>query len=507
MGRSLGVGMLVVVLGVAGCAGSGQDDDSDTTLVTPDEDPSDYTYDLASAVTITLGGTSITTSDSSAVKVSGSTATITAEGTYKITGSLTDGQLVVDASKSVVKLVLVNASLASSSTAPLYVVKAARTILILPDGSKSTLSDGKGYCSDAEPNAAVFANSSLAFFGEGSGALTVTGNCGDGVSTDDGLIVKSGVLEVSAVDDAIRGKDYLIVRGGTVRATASTGHALKSDEEENASAGFVTIEGGTLELSSDGGDAIHATNDVKISGGTFAMSASSQGINAARSVTIDGGELVMAGVREGIESKSITINAGSVSIDASDDSLNATAGVGGESADGSSLVVNGGFVRLNSTRGDAVDSNGDVRITGGTLIAHGPSSQPEVGLDFNGQCLIEGGMVVISGPSSRMTQKPDTGSTQPSVLLQFRSTRAAGSLLQVQDSTGSAIATFAPARAYQTLLVSSPALKSGQTYTVVGGGTSSGVNQGGLYSGGTLTGGTVLGTVTISGTSSSATVN
>lgn len=507
MGRSLGVGMLVAVLGITGCAGSAQGDDSDTTLVTPDEEASDYTYDLSSAVTITLSGTSISTSDSSAVKVNGSTATITAEGTYRISGSLTDGQLMVDASKSVVKLVLVDASLASSSTSPLYVLKAARTIVIVPDGSKSTVVDGKGYCTDTEPNAAIFANSSLAFFGEGTGTLTVTGRCGDGVSTDDGLIVKSGVLEVSAVDDALRGKDYLIVRGGTVRASASTGHALKSDEEENTGAGFITVEGGTLELSSDGGDAIHATTDVKISGGTFAMSASSQGINAARSVTIDGGELVMAGVSEGIESKSITINAGSLSIDATDDSLNATAGVGGESADGSTLVINGGFVRLNSSRGDAVDSNGDVKITGGTVVAHGPSSQPEVGLDFNGQCLIEGGTVVISGPSSRMSQKPDTGSKQASVLLQFRSTRSAGSLVQVQDSSGNAIATFAPARAYQTLIVSSPALQSGQTYTVVGGGSSSGVNQGGLYSGGTLTGGTVLGTVTLSESSSSATVN
>ena len=59
-----------------------------------DMDPS---YDEESAVAITLNGDSATSSDSAGVTVEDGTVTITAEGTYIISGTLSDGQIVVDA--------------------------------------------------------------------------------------------------------------------------------------------------------------------------------------------------------------------------------------------------------------------------------------------------------------------------------------------------------------------------------------------------------------------------
>jgi hypothetical protein len=67
----------------------------------------------------------------------------------------------------------------------------------------------------------------------GAGSLSVKGTYADGISSDDGLLLKSGVVTVSAADDAVRGKDYLIVEGGTVSAIGKTGHGLKSDNEDS----------------------------------------------------------------------------------------------------------------------------------------------------------------------------------------------------------------------------------------------------------------------------------
>ena len=78
-------------------------------------------YDEADSALITLSGTGAFC-DSDAVDISGSTVTITAEGAYILSGSLSDGMIIVDAdSAAKIQLVLDGVSVTSASSAAIYV--------------------------------------------------------------------------------------------------------------------------------------------------------------------------------------------------------------------------------------------------------------------------------------------------------------------------------------------------------------------------------------------------
>jgi hypothetical protein len=163
-------------------------------------DASTAAYDESAVVAITLTGTGATT-DSSAVTVSGSTVTITAAGTYRISGSLTDGQVVVNSpGDGTVRLILNGVDIASSSTSPLVITDAQDAVIELADGSQNTLSDATNYvypdATTDEPNAALFSSADLTITGAGS--LTVNGQANDGITSKDGLVIDSGTIVVHA---------------------------------------------------------------------------------------------------------------------------------------------------------------------------------------------------------------------------------------------------------------------------------------------------------------------
>jgi len=163
-----------------------------------------------------------------------------------------------------VRILFNGVDLHNSSSSPVYIKNAYKTIIVLTDGSNNFVSDASSYSFDSqnedEPNAAIFSDDNLTIYGNGS--LTVDGNYNDGIASKDGLIIKSGTITVNAVDDGIRGKDYLLVKGGNISINAA-GDGLKSDNDEDTAAGFITIEGGTIDISSME-DAITAETDVYI---------------------------------------------------------------------------------------------------------------------------------------------------------------------------------------------------------------------------------------------------
>lgn len=469
------------------------------------EEASDYTYDASTAIGIVFNGTSVT-SASSGVTISGATATITAAGTYTVSGTTSGGQLMVNAPNSVVKIILNGVSITNASTAPVYIKKSLKTILITADGTTNTITDSRTTTATADPTSAIFSNTDISFYGNGT--LTVSSSKNDGISTDDGVIIKSGTLNVTAYDDAIRGKDYLIVRDGIVKATATAGHALKSDNETDTSYGYVTIDNGTFTLTSGGKDGIHATHNVTVNGGTTTISATyGQGLKAVKSVTINDGSVSINKAKEGIESANINLKGGSLNVIATDDALNATLGTGGESSDGSLINISGGNIVLNSSGGDGLDSNGNVVMTGGTVIIHGPQSAPEVGLDVNGYCNINGGTFVASGPNAgNMIESASSTSTQCTVLIKFSSSKSAGSIIHIQNESGTDVATFAPTRAYNYIVLSSSLLTKGASYSAYTGGSYSTAANNGFYSGGTYTAGTLLKTFSTSASGSLTTI-
>jgi hypothetical protein len=539
------------------------------------ESNGDYSTSSSNAVAITLNGALITASANSAV-VSGSKVTITSAGTYTLTGSLTDGQVIVNSTaKGTVRLVLNNVDIHSAASAPVYIMAADKVIIELADGSKNTLTDGNVYVfadkANEEPNAALFSKADLTIFG--SGSLTVNANFRDGISSKDGLIIASGTITVNAADDGIRGKDYLVIKDGKITVNAK-GDGLKSDNEEDATRGYISIEKGTITLTS-GGDAINAQTDtvitggeftlkagggsakasttvstkgikgsvqvvieggtfnidaaddtlhsngsITINGGKFTLASADDGMHADQSLTINNGDINITKSYEGVESTVLTINNGSLRLVSSDDGINGAnasesgsagmpGGFGRPGAQASTtytgkvhLYMNGGYVVVNAL-GDGVDVNGAIDMTGGTLLVSGPTAQNNGAVDYDAYFKMTGGLLVAAG-SSGMAMAPSTTSTQYGILVNFSATQAAGTLVHIQDSTGKDILTFAPAKPYQSLAFSSPALVKGGTYTVFTGGKSTGTVTDMLYQGGSYTAGTQAASLTISSILTSA---
>jgi hypothetical protein len=424
--------------------------------------PRDDTVEVAvdsAPVQITLAGDAISV-DGPGVTVNGSTATITAASAYRLSGTLADGQIVVDTEdKETVHLILDGADLRNSTGAPLNVIAAAAVVIVLADGSKNTVSDAASYVfADAatdEPNAAIFSKTDLTITGDG--ALAVQGNFNDGIASKDGLVIAGGSITVEAVDDGIRGKDYLLIEAGNISVVAQ-GDGLKADNEENAAKGYIAITGGVIEvnaggdaitaqtdvlvgdgqltLSSGGGsnspidestsakgikaavsvtidggifaidaadDAIHANDSITINGGDFTLASGDDGMHADSTLTINDGEIRITQSYEGIESAVITIDGGAIDIMASDDGVNVA---GGNDGSGTAAGMQpGGRPGRGGPGMDAFTFTGHtyLYINGGTMMVEATGD----GIDVNGAIEMTGGLVVVNGPTQQMNSALD----------------------------------------------------------------------------------------------------
>jgi hypothetical protein len=303
--------------------------------------------DSSESIAIALNGDSISVGGAGAT-VSGSTVTIIFPGTYELSGSLTDGQVIVDVQDGIVGLVLNGVNISSSTGPAIYIPTAQEAVIVLADGTENQVSDGnarENEGSEDEPTAAIFSMADLTL--SGSGSLDVDGNYQDGITSKDGLVVTGGTIIVHSVDDGIRGKDYIIVRDGEITVDAGD-DGLKSDNEVDTTQGYVRIEDGNLEVTA-GGDAIQAQTAAMVSGGQLTLtsggghsgwvdeSASAKGIKGVASVTIDGGTFSIASADDAIHSNgSIVINDGTFVLSTGDDGIHAD----------ESLEINGGDIRI-----------------------------------------------------------------------------------------------------------------------------------------------------------------
>lgn len=489
-----------------------------TALAATHDDASDYAWNEGEEVAIALSDAG--SGDGDGVTVDGSVVTITEAGTYRLTGSLSDGQVVVDtADDEVVRLIFDGVDITSSTTAPVSVVDAAKVVVILDAGSENALADATTYqfaSADLdEPNAALFSTADLTIAGEGS--LDVTGSYNDGIASKDGLVIAGGAITVNAADDGIRGKDYLVITGGTLTIAAG-GDALKSDNAEDATLGYVTIAGGTLSLTA-GTDGVDAVSSAIVDGGALTISAGDDGIHADTRLEIRGGAIDITRSYEGIEATQVVITGGAITLVADDDGLNVAGGndasvangpgdrggpggapggaggPGGETATAGYYVEMSGGTLVMTTGGDGFDSNGSATVTGGIIVINGPTANNNGAIDVNGEFLVSNAVLVAAG-SLGMAETPDATSSQASLHLQFDSGVVAGTVVSVQASDGTAIATFEASKPFQSLVISTPSVAAGAAYDVLTGGTVSGESLGGLYLDPTYSGGTVIGTVT-----------
>ncbi len=550
--------LLTVVYGIAVQPAASVSAQEPVDLVAVHTNAEDYIWDSAAVTTIALSDSGSTVTGAGAT-ISGSIVTITTAGNYSLSGTLTAGQIVVDTDdEALVRVILNGVNISSTTSAPIFIANAEETMIVLADNSANVVSDAANYvyasAEEDEPNAAIFSKSNLTIYGNGT--LTVNANFNDGITSKDGLVITSGTITVNAVDDGVRGKDYLVVENGSLTVNAG-GDALKSDNEEDAGTGYLSIVNGTISVNAggdalsavtnvmiadgqfalvsgggsaytvaadssakgikadvsvqiDGGtftvnsadDALHSNGTITVNGGVLTIAANDDGIHADAAVTINGGDINITDSYEGIESGVITLNGGTVHLISSDDGVNVSSGNGGMMMGGQVtatdyvLHINGGYLYMDAN-GDGLDSNGAIEMTGGVVVVNGPTEQMNGSVDYDAWFTMTGGWLVTAG-SSGMAEAPDTSSTQASVLINFTTMQAAGTLINIASSDGTNVLTFAPTKQYQSITFSSPELTQGATYTVSLGGSADGTATDGVYSGGSYSGGMEYGSFTVS---------
>lgn len=243
----------------------------------------------AGEVTLTLLSDNIE-SDSDAVAISGSTATISTSGTYRITGVLDDGQIIVDARNSDVTLVLDGADITCLNGAPIDVEDADEVTVTLAAGTENTLTDSASYQADGvttEADATLYSKADLILNGEGS--LTIHANSNDGIASRDTLLIESGNITINAKNHGIKGKDYLMIYDGVIVVTAG-GDGLKATNDVQPSLGYVEITGGQVHLTTED-EGISAITDIRISGAKLVIDSANNGMKTGDAIVIENAEV------------------------------------------------------------------------------------------------------------------------------------------------------------------------------------------------------------------------
>ena len=461
----------------------------------------DLTWDSSGEKTIDLANPTAT----AGVSVENGTITITSGGTYRLTGEYS-GQVKIEATKTdTVRLVLDNAKITNSTGAAINVVSAAEAIIYTAAGTTNTVADEANYTAtgDDDPDAAIYSTANLTLAGEGS--LSVKGSYEEGIHTTGGLVIASGTLEVNAANTGIKGKDYVDITGGIVNVTAAQ-DGIKSTNTDDESMGFTRLSAGSVTVSA-GDDGLKAPHTLEISGGTLNIEKSNEGIEA-QYINILDGDVTVNSTDDGINA-SLKDSSSDTSSDTT--SGTATAGqqtqqnqngqvqqapAGGGAAPGGSqgstgqnqnmpqpptdgampgggtfevvdaaINISGGTVTVNA-EGDGIDSNGTATFSGGTVTVNGPVAGGNNALDSNGDLLLNGG-TVTTGSTADMFEAPSSASTSGYLKITDSSALTQGSTVQVTDSSGTVVANYKiTTSGVQLVLVSNKNIVKGQSYTV-----------------------------------------
>lgn len=400
-----------------------RDEDSEENESSQYFTANDQNTGWTAATTITLNGDTAALSGPGAY-ANGGSVTITAAGYYDVTGTLTDGSLIVDAGKNAKVFIRLNGvHITCADDAAIRVNQADKVFLTLAEGTENAVTSGETYSETAladKTDGAIFSHDDLTI--NGSGSLTVTAAYKHGIAANDSLRITGGSITVTAPADTIHVNDALRITGASITLTA-------------------------------GDDAIHSDT----------------------SIAILGGSITVTDCYEGIEALEILIEDGDITVTSTDDGINAC---GTQTADGNlpSVTINGGTVTLLNPSGrdaDGIDSNGNIDIGGGlvyiSLVGDGSNCALDYGSENGGVCRINGGTVVACGGSS-MLETMSENSAQPS-LLYAGANQAAGTEVTLQDSSDETLLTYTAPNSFSAVLVSCPAMQTGSTYTLTLGDT------------------------------------
>lgn len=407
--------LCMMIWGLAGCT-------APTEAVIESQEPSTFSdrdlsgaYDEANAVRIVLSDKGSQASVSKGVEILNHQVKISQEGTYIFEGTLSKGQILVEAPKTdKIQIVLSGITINNENGAGIYVKQADKVFITLDEASENRVSTVGEFVmvDDNKVDASIFSKEDLTF--NGKGTLIVESEKGHGIVSKDDLVLTSGSYNISALE----------------------GHGLS------------------------GKDA------VLIANGSYEIQASKDGIHSDGRVEINDGKINILKSNEGIEGKEVVINGGEHQILSSDDGLNARSeSEGGDpfKVDESAFIeISGGTLRIDAG-GDGVDSNGHFYVKGGNLYILGPERGANGAIDYNGVGEISGGSVFAVG-TSKMAQSFSEGSKQASIYLQTTSVQSGDILLK--NELGEVLESFSTKKAYSSLVISSPKLELGKSYSL-----------------------------------------
>ena len=531
-------------------------------------------YDESKAVSIQLNGTSATSSSNS-VKISGSTVTITEEATYVISGTLTDGMIIVNAEDTAkLQLVLNGVEITSKTSAALYILEADKVFVTLADGKTNTLANGGSFTAidDNNIDAAVFSKQDLTF--NGSGSLTVTSPAAHGIVCKDDLVFTCGTYTVNSASHGLDANDSVRISSSTKLTIDAGKDGIHCENTDDASLGFIYISDGTMNIEAEGDgiaagayvqiengtfdlligggsengsnassgnyggfmgggghggmrpgssqssttstdesstsmkgikaansllisggnfkidsadDSVHSDVSVTINGGTFEIASGDDAIHAEESLTITAGTFNITESYEGLEALNIDVKGGEFKIVSSDDGLNAAGGTdssgttggrdgmfggghgggpggmgGGMSSGNGSIVISGGNLYVKAS-GDGIDANGTLTISGGYTIVTGPTQGDTATLDYDKSATITGGTFIGTGASGMAQTFSDS---KQGVVAVSVGNQSAGTNITLKDKSGNTIIEYAPELSFAVVILSSPDIVSGETYTI-----------------------------------------
>ena len=402
--------------------------------------------------------------EGSGVTNSGKSIIISTAGTYYLTGTLLDGNILIQAGdKDDIQLVLDNVSISSTTTAPINGITAGNLTITLKDNTINTITDSSSYTNftdaeNQEPDGAIFTKTDLII--NGNGKLTVNGNYKDGIVCKDELKIANTNIEIISEDDGIRGTDYVIIKDSNINIT-SNGDGIKSTNSSDSSMGYVAIEGGNITVSSKA-DAIQAETVLNISSNSnikitttgeisssnsnqfFGFrdernsinqstedSTSSKGLKAGTEITIENGTINISSTDDSIHSNGIVIiNNGNINTSSDDDGIHADTNIvindgninvtkSYEGIESNYIEINGGKIEIiASDDGINVAGGNDDSAMGGRMGQNNFSMVQDTdkklvindgtltvnasgdGLDSNGAIYINGGATIVAGPTN-----------------------------------------------------------------------------------------------------------
>lgn len=338
--------------------------------------------------------------NSEAVTISGSTITITQEGTYLISGSLSDGQIIVDAPKTAkLQLILSELSVNCNTSAALYIRQADKVFVTLAPDTVNSLSNQEDYIAidDNNIDAAVFSREDITFNGQGT--LNINAAYGHGIVSKDDLIFTGGTYMITAAEHGLAGKDSVRIADGSFDISSGS-DCIHASNKDDASSGFIYIANGDYNLTA-GTDGMDAAYVLQIDDGDFNITTGGGSQNAS---TTQSGEFNKGWGKWGPDPA-----------EAETDTKETSSSAKGLKAD-NSLFIRGGNYTIDSSD-DSVHSNANVSVSGGNLILSSGDDgiHADAAADITGGTIniqksyegIEGSTVTISGGAVSLVASDD----------------------------------------------------------------------------------------------------